>query len=147
MLQILQSAYEALRQHSEAAYPNECCGILLGQSSPGMRIVTRTVPVPNTSPTPKNHYEIAPRDLIRILRAAHQSGEEILGFYHSHPDHPAAPSPTDLTEAHWLGCSYLITCVRDGHASQTNSFRLEGASEDDKYFESEEIAVIPSAVS
>jgi proteasome lid subunit RPN8/RPN11 len=144
MLQILKSAYDSLRQHSEAAYPNECCGILLGQSSPGMRIVTQAIPVPNTSSTPKNHYEIAPLDLIRIQKAAHQSGEEILGFYHSHPDHPAAPSQTDLAEAHWLSCSYVITSIRNGHASQTNSFRLEGASEDAKYFLNEEIDVTAS---
>ena len=65
----------------------------------------------------------------------------IAGFYHSHPDHPAQWSQTDLAEAHWLGCSYVITAVAKGVAAQTNSFRLAGDTEENKRFELEQIEV------
>jgi proteasome lid subunit RPN8/RPN11 len=147
MPKIHQSAYDQLRQHSEAAYPHECCGILLGSKD---GIITQAIPVPNVSPTPKNHYQIHPKDLIYTQKSAHQNGGEILGFYHSHPDsravHPAAPSSTDLAEAHWLGCSYVITSVQNGRAIETRSFVLSGSHEEDKRFEPETIAIIPSQI-
>jgi proteasome lid subunit RPN8/RPN11 len=64
-----------------------------------------------------------------------------VGFYHSHPDHPAKWSQTDLTEAHWIGCSYVITSVEKGKAAITNSFLLTGTMEEDKRFEDEEVRV------
>ena len=63
----------------------------------------------------------------------------IAGFYHSHPDHPAQWSETDLTEAHWLGCSYVITAVAQGNATETNAFLLAGDAEESKRFEAESI--------
>jgi len=63
---------------------------------------------------------------------------EIVGFYHSHPDHPAEWSSTDLAEAHWIGCSYVITRVAAGVAAETRCFRLEG-SWDEKRFVEEEV--------
>jgi proteasome lid subunit RPN8/RPN11 len=65
----------------------------------------------------------------------------IAGFYHSHPDHPAQWSQTDLAEAHWLGCSYVITAVAKGRTVATNSFRLAGDTEENKRFEPEQINV------
>ena len=67
-----------------------------------------------------NRYHIAPQELINIQRQARERDLDIVGFYHSHPDHPARWSPTDLNEAHWLGCSYVITSVeeRSGEADQ-----------------------------
>jgi proteasome lid subunit RPN8/RPN11 len=141
MLQILQSVYEQVRRHAESTYPQECCGVLLGTIAQEARIVTQAIPALNTAANPHNHYEIAPSDLIRILREARVENLEIAGFYHSHPDHPAHWSPTDLAEAHWLGCSYLITAITDGHAAQTNAFNLAGQSEEDKHFEAEEISL------
>jgi proteasome lid subunit RPN8/RPN11 len=85
---------------------------------------------------------MAPIDLIRTEREARVDGLEILGFYHSHPDHPAQWSATDLAEAHWLGCSYVITAIEKGSATATNSFHLAGILEEDKRFEEEEIQVI-----
>jgi proteasome lid subunit RPN8/RPN11 len=64
-----------------------------------------------------------------------------VGFYHSHPDHPAKWSQTDLTEAHWIGCSYVITSVEKSKAAITNSFLLTGIMEEDKRFEDEEVRV------
>jgi len=65
-----------------------------------------------------------------------------VGFYHSHPDHPARWSQTDLAEAHWLGCSYVITSVEAGQATETRSFVLAGATEDEKRLEPEKITVL-----
>lgn len=67
---------------------------------------------------------------------------EIVGFYHSHPDHPAQPSPTDLEHAHWIGCSYVITSVEQGNATDTQSFCLSGSREEDKKFLSELVVVV-----
>jgi len=145
MLHLPQSVYHQLRRHGEAAYPNECCGVLLGDLSAKVRWIREAIAVDNASRTPRNHYEISPRSLIEVLRQARSIGIEILGFYHSHPDHPAQPSSTDLAEAHWLGCSYLITEVRDGEAAATRAFHLAGSREEDKHFEPEEVAVAPDA--
>ncbi|HTP27323.1 MAG TPA: Mov34/MPN/PAD-1 family protein, partial [Anaeromyxobacteraceae bacterium] len=80
-------------------------------------------------------------ELVRIASAARERGEDIVGFYHSHPDHPARWSQTDLAEAHWPGCSYLITRIASGRREETNSFVLEGTGEVDKRFREEEIQV------
>jgi len=134
MLKLSQSAYLALRQHGEATYPHECCGVLLGHfDDNGSKTVSRIARCGNTrADSPHNRYNIDPRDLIRIQREGRERGEDIVGFYHSHPDHPAQWSPTDLAEAHWFGCSYVITSVEKGTATITNSFELAGSNEDDK---------------
>jgi proteasome lid subunit RPN8/RPN11 len=79
--------------------------------------------------------------LVRIQREALLAGHDIVGFYHSHPDHPARWSVTDLAEAHWTGCSYVITNVENGRAVLTNSFLLLD-QEEAKHFEDELIEVI-----
>jgi proteasome lid subunit RPN8/RPN11 len=84
--------------------------------------------------SPNNRYLIDPRELIRIQREGRERGEDVVGFYHSHPDHPAQWSSTDLAEAHWFGCSYVITSVEKGVATITNSFELVGSDETDKKF-------------
>jgi proteasome lid subunit RPN8/RPN11 len=77
-----------------------------------------------------------------VQRLAREAGEDIVGFYHSHPDHSARWSETDFNEAHWYGCSYVITSVSNGRADITNSFALTGTSEEDKRFEDEPIQVL-----
>ncbi len=80
------------------------------------------------------------KELVRIQREAYERGEDLIGFYHSHPDDAANWSASDLEEAHWTGCSYLITSVQQGKAAQTNSFELTG-DETSKRFEGETIVV------
>ena len=144
MLKLSQAAYVSLRQHGEETYPHECCGVLLGQfddAEAGSKTVSRIARCGNTrEDSPHNRYSIDPRDLIRIQREGRERGEDIVGFYHSHPDHPAQWSPTDLAEAHWFGCSYVITSVENGKATLTNSFELTGTDEADKKFVDEETA-------
>lgn len=142
MLKISKSTWAALRQHGEETYPHECCGALLGAiGDDGTITVTSIARCGNTrTDSPQNRYTIDPRELMEIQRDALKVGVDIVGFYHSHPDHPARWSPTDLAEAHWTGCSYVITSVDHGRANITNSFRLVGA-EEQRHFEDEEIVV------
>src|SRR5512146_467371 len=134
MLKIDQTCYRQLRRHGEETYPHECCGVLLGRAADDdQRLVTVAVAAGNTrTDSHKHRYNIDPRELIAIQRQARERGLDIVGFYHSHPDHPARWSPTDLAEAHWLGCSYVITRVENGRAVETNSFVLLGDGEDNK---------------
>src|ERR1700730_15489129 len=143
MLKITHKDYAAIRSHGEATYPHECCGVLLGRTDDdGDRIVTSTARCGNTRvDSPQNRYNIDPRELVRIQREGRERGEEIVGFYHVHPDHPAHWSPTDLEEAHWFGCSYVITGVEKGKAAITNSFELTGSDEGDKQFVGEAVEV------
>jgi proteasome lid subunit RPN8/RPN11 len=147
MLTIGQSHYDSVRQHGEETYPHECCGVLLGQlDGDGIRVVTSIARAGNTrNDSPHNRYNIDPRELIRIQRESRERGEDIIGFYHSHPDHPARWSVTDLAEAHWFGCSYVITSVDRGKAAVTNSFELSGSNENDKKFLDEKIKIEPEA--
>jgi len=142
MLKLPQSAYDSLRRHGEETYPHECCGVLLGQMDGSARTVTSTARCGNTrTDSPQNRYNIDPRELVRIQREGRERGEDIVGFYHSHPDHPARWSQTDLADAHWFGCSYVITSVENGKAVLTNSFELTGNDEDDKRLVDEKIEI------
>jgi len=144
MLKLTQSVYDALRAHGQETYPHECCGVLLGQMDGDTRIVTSSARAGNTrTDSAHNRYNIDPKDLIRIQREGRNRGEDIVGFYHSHPDHPAQWSKTDFAEAHWFGCSYVITSVDKGKATITNSFELAGTEEADKKFLNEKIQLEP----
>jgi proteasome lid subunit RPN8/RPN11 len=146
MLKISQSDFDAIRRHGEETYPHECCGALLGTADGDRHTVKATVRCTNTrTDRGQDRYNIDPRELVRIQRESRASGYDIIGFYHSHPDHPAQWSQTDLAEAHWLGCSYVITSVENGRAARTNSFALVGTTEDDKRFEDERLEVTPPA--
>lgn len=142
MLHIDHANYEALRAHGEETYPHECCGVLLGKSDAEGNRVHQIVRAGNTrTDSAHNRYNIAPQELVKIQRQARGLGLDIVGFYHSHPDHPAQWSPTDFAEAHWIGCSYVITAVEKGKAAITNSFLLTGTSEEDKKFEDQPLAI------
>jgi proteasome lid subunit RPN8/RPN11 len=142
MLKIERKDYESIREHGEETYPHECCGVLLGEMNGDARRVTSIARCGNTrTDSPQNRYHIDPRELVRIQRQGRERGEDIVGFYHSHPDHPARWSQTDLAEAHWMGCSYVITSVEKGKAAITNSFELAGSDEAAKRFVDEKIEV------
>lgn len=142
MLRLTFAAYQALRAHSEETYPHECCGIMLGKSDDDGNSVKQLLRAGNTrTDSAHNRYHIAPEELIRAQREGRKTGLDIVGFYHSHPDHPAQWSKTDFAEAHWIGCSYVITAVEQGQAKTTNSFLLTGASEEEKRFEDEALEI------
>jgi proteasome lid subunit RPN8/RPN11 len=141
-LRLTESLYQQIRAHGERTYPDECCGVLLGRQAPEGWRVLAVVPAENTrTDSARTRYEIAPLALARIDRQALAAGMEIAGFYHSHPDHPAHWSPTDLAEAHWLGCCYLITEVAAGKAAATESFMLAGETEQTKHFVRQQIQI------
>lgn len=142
MLRLRFVDYEALRAHGEETYPHECCGIMLGTHDADGNIVRQLVRAGNTrTDSAHNRYHIAPEELIRAQREGRKTGLDIVGFYHSHPDHPAQWSRTDFEEAHWFGCSYVITAIEQGQAKTTNSFLLRGTSEDEKRFEDEALEI------
>jgi proteasome lid subunit RPN8/RPN11 len=142
VLRMTRNVLDAIRAHGEETYPLECCGALLGNSTTlGWRVVSQVRAGNTRIDSAHNRYSIAPLELVRIEREARRQGLEIAGFYHSHPDHPAEWSTTDFEEAHWLGCSYLITEVAHGKAAATNSFFLSGPTEEEKLFEHESIQI------
>ncbi|MGH9523191.1 MAG: Mov34/MPN/PAD-1 family protein [Terriglobales bacterium] len=142
MLKLSRTTYDSLRAHGEQTYPHECCGAMLGRFEGDDRIVSEVIACGNTrDDRPEDRFNIDPRELVRIQRQGREKGLDIVGFYHSHPDHPAQWSKTDFAEAHWIGCSYVITSVEKGKSTVTNSFLLTGADEESKRFDDEEIRV------
>jgi len=145
MLKIPNVVFQQIRQHGEETYPHECCGVLLGQVNldRNERSVSLAIRCGNTrTDSAHDRYHIDPKELIAAQKKARERGEDIVGFYHSHPDHPAQWSQTDFAEAHWIGCSYVITSIAKGKAETTNSFLLDGITEEDKKFVDEKIEVL-----
>ena len=145
-LKLSRALYDQIRQHGEETYPHECCGILLGHARTGSIEVVDLMRAGNTrTDSAHNRYHIDPRELIAAQREGRKLGLDIVGFYHSHPDHPAQWSATDFAEAHWFGCAYVITAVegdkQTGRATITNSFLLSGTGEDDKAFQPQPVTV------
>ncbi|HLY97954.1 MAG TPA: M67 family metallopeptidase [Candidatus Angelobacter sp.] len=141
VLVIRQTDYEQIRKEAEQRYPCEGCGILVGSALEGGRVVSIAIACNNMrTDSPGNRYSIDPQQIIAAQKLARSRGEDILGFYHSHPDYPSRYSSTDLAEAHWFGCSYVITAVQKGRATMTESFLLQG-TERKKSFEPEKIEV------
>lgn len=146
MLKLSYADYDALRAHGEETYPHECCGVLLGTAAADGNHVQAIVRAGNTrTDSAHNRYHIAPEELVKIQRQARQRALDIVGFYHSHPDHPPMWSQTDFAEAHWIGCSYVITAIANGKAEVTNSFRLVGTGEQDKQFRDEPLEIALAA--
>jgi len=111
---------QAIREHGEEAYPFECCGALVGHGS----VVSHVLPLPNTtSEGPRRRFLVNPDDYRAAETAAATRNAELLGFYHSHPDHPARPSQYDLDHA-WPFFSYIIVSVMDGSAGDMTVWRL-----------------------
>ena len=135
-MKIQRPAFEAIEAHGAAGYPNEICGIMLGP--PGQRLVTdvrraRNIIVERS----RDRYEIDPRDHIRTQREADAAGLDIVGYYHSHPDHPAQASVFD-TERAWAGYVYVIVSIAEGKPVDANAFV---ADQDGGPFRSEPLEV------
>jgi proteasome lid subunit RPN8/RPN11 len=145
LLRISQPDLNFVRAHGEETYPHECCGILLGtiDIDKDERLVKTVIRAGNTRlDSLHNRYSIDPKELIAAQKQARLAALDIVGFYHSHPDHPPRWSPTDLAEAHWIGCSYVITSVVKGKADVTNSFALTGTIEEDKKLVDEQLLIV-----
>jgi proteasome lid subunit RPN8/RPN11 len=141
-LKISEQLYAELRAHGEETYPHECCGIMMGKAADDSITVSGLIRAGNTrTDSAHNRYNIAPGELIKAQREGRKAGLDIVGFYHSHPDHPAQWSITDFNEAHWFGCAYVITAIEKGAAKITNSFLLTGTGEEDKVFTNQPVEV------
>jgi proteasome lid subunit RPN8/RPN11 len=122
----------AIRDHGRETYPNECCGALIGRDGE----VVESFALPNTTEEgPRRRFLVRPGDYRAAEARAAENGSELLGFYHSHPDHPARPSQYDLDHA-WPSFSYVIVSVREGEPGELRSWRLR---EDRSQFDEEEI--------
>ena len=129
---------ENIRKHASATYPEECCGFLLGRVEGGY-LVEEARMAGNIAPDPRtSRYTIDPLDIIRAERSASASGRAVLGYYHSHPDHPSLPSEFDRSHA-WPSYSYIIIRVLRGEPADFRSWRLTG--EGGKFIQ-EEIEIV-----
>ena len=133
---------DALRAHGQATYPEECCGFLLGQATAQGNHVVAVSPVENRQATGRERrYSITPQDYHAADRLARRQGLDIVGFYHSHPDHPARPSATDLAEATFPGYTYVIVSIRDGQGADLTAWSL---APDRSRFDAETIDLLPT---
>ena len=120
-LKVPESALIAIRRHGEREYADECCGALIG---PRSGEVAEAFALSNTTDGERRRrFLVGPREYRDAEARAAATGQELLGFYHSHPDHPAVPSGFDLEHA-WPNLSYLIVSVRNGRAAEARSWRL-----------------------
>ena len=111
----------AIRRHGEETFPHECCGALIGRDDG----VVAAVPLPNTTEEgPRRRFLVRPSDYRMAEQKATELGSELLGFYHSHPDHPARPSQFDLDHA-WPNFAYVIVSVMSGAARDMTVWYLQ----------------------
>jgi proteasome lid subunit RPN8/RPN11 len=119
-MKITRAAMEAVRTHGAEGYPHEICGVLVGPR--GGRTATEAKRAHNLIvERARDRYEIDPVDHLRIQRQADADGHDIIGYYHSHPDHPAQASRFD-TERAWSGYVYVIVSVANGTSVDANAF-------------------------
>ena len=120
-LSITSAVASAIRRHGEDTFPHECCGALVGVDDR----VTAAVPLPNTTEEgPRRRFLVRPSDYREAEQRASALGGELLGFYHSHPDHPARPSQYDLDHA-WPTFAYIIVSVMSGRAADMTVWFLK----------------------
>ena len=128
---------QTIGRHASISYPDECCGVLIGRCHSGATFVERVLSVGNEREENSRHnrYLINPETVLAAHKEARALGLEVVGYYHSHPDHPARPSDFDREHA-WPGVSYLIVSVEQRKVVDTRSWRL---SDDRDSFEEEVI--------
>ena len=129
-----------IRQHGQSTYPEEGGGLLLGHLDDGRAIVTEIRVLPNTwdvDAERRRRYLIPSRVMLREERSAEARGLDVVGYFHSHPDHPAIPSEFDRDHAlpNW---SYVIVSVRQGQAGEVDAWQLQ---EDRSQFDAQEMIV------
>jgi proteasome lid subunit RPN8/RPN11 len=128
----------AIRSHAARSYPEECCGFLLGQAREAATEVAQVMAAQNEREDSRhNRYVIPPESVLAAHKQARAQGLSVVGYYHSHPDHPAEPSEFDREHA-WPGLSYLIVAVAGGQPVDARSWRLR---DDRSRFDAEALAV------
>jgi len=138
MLYLSEQISKEIREHGARDYPNETCGAMLGVDGGDDREVRKLFPLTNRrDDSPRNRFSITPEDFRAAERAAREASLDVLGWYHSHPDHPARPSEFDREHA-WPWYSYIIVSVAAGKPEDMTSWRLV---DDRSHYDAEEISV------
>jgi len=139
-LRVPKAVIDAIKAHGRSAYPEEGCGYLIG--IPGEpRRVDEARPARNVAPDLRERrYDVDPRDTLRVGAELRGTGREILGFFHSHPDHAARPSPFDLERA-WDWYTYVVVAVEKGRPVDLRAWRL-AEGEGQRSFKEEELEVV-----
>lgn len=133
-LELSNKTKKSMQKHAEGTYPYECCGFFYG-SNGDVREVVEAKEVNNSKEgDQRRRFEVSPLDYMKAERYALESGQDLLGIYHSHPDHPAIPSEHDLKQAVPF-FSYIILAVKKGVLEETTSWQLN----DENKFEQEQI--------
>ncbi|MXW63363.1 MAG: M67 family metallopeptidase [Bacteroidetes bacterium SB0662_bin_6] len=136
-MQTQADVLDYIRRHGEETYPEECCGFLIGRlHADGNEAVYARRAVNRNENRREDRYVIAPGEYLEADLAARRENLDIVGIYHSHPDHPAVPSRTDLELATFPGYSYVIVSVENGKAANLSAWAL---AEDRSRFLPEEI--------
>jgi proteasome lid subunit RPN8/RPN11 len=154
ILKLTEGLAEKIRAHGAETYPHECCGALLGReanAAPGVttggelqahRDVVELFPLVNRrDDSPRNRFSVTSEDVRDAEKAASGNHLEVIGWYHSHPDHPAKPSDYDRDHA-WPWYSYVIVSVANGKPQDMTSWRL---CDDRSQFVNEDVAVCDPA--
>jgi proteasome lid subunit RPN8/RPN11 len=135
-IRVKQEHLDNIKKHGEQTYPHECCGFLLGRREGEINVLEEAYRAENErQESQETRYLITPQQYKRADDYARSRGLGVVGYYHSHPDHPAAPSGYDLDHSCWPGESYIIVAVEWGRAAALNSF----TKPDYTMFEQEEI--------
>ena len=136
-LRISVDQFERMQSLAEAAYPYEGCGVLVGTPGADHTEVTEVFEGRNLV-TDRRHdrYELDPRDIIRAEKQARARGEEVVGFFHTHPDHPARPSQFDQDHA-WAGYHYVVIAVHGGRQVRATAWRLGEGTGSNSFVETE----------
>ncbi len=125
MIEILSDAARVMRDHAQACYPRECCGILLGREAAGRREVLLAIACNNAyQGDQSDRFEIDPKDQLAAQKKSRELDMDVLGFFHSHPDEDAYFSRTDLMN-HWPGYSNVVLSVRAGEFREAKCFRVK----------------------
>jgi proteasome lid subunit RPN8/RPN11 len=124
VLKMSEALAGRIRAHGVETYPHECCGAILGRDEEAAREVLDLMPLANRrDDSPRNRFEVTAEDVRLAEKTARAQNLDLIGWYHSHPDHPARPSEFDRDHA-WPWYSYIIISVQSGQPRDMNSWRL-----------------------
>ena len=124
VLSISKELVEGIRAHGAETYPHECCGALLGRDLEPREIVALFPLINRRDDSPRNRFSVSSQDVVDAEKSARAQGLDVVGWYHSHPDHPARPSQYDRDHA-WPWYSYIIVSVAQGQPQDMTSWRLD----------------------
>jgi proteasome lid subunit RPN8/RPN11 len=144
-IEIPAAALETMSAHARASYTEEACGFLIGRPGPPRRVTEARSGTNVAKEDRRTRYRIDDREVLRLERELRNTDLQMVGFYHSHPDHPAVPSEYDRSHAAWTGFSYVIVSVESGDPVEVRSWVIEEEApggESKRSFKEEEIVRI-----